>query len=106
MLFNHLGAGGQRRWDGEAERLSAEIVFQTRTFSVWWGSNDSAPITLQPDLALARWWASPYLGSKGAIPRERDRAQGRQRGCSPPPRLADTGGAVWEFGERREAGAP
>src|SRR3954447_19384227 len=29
-------------------------------------------ITLQPDLALAGWWPSPYLGRKGAIPGERD----------------------------------
>src|ERR1700737_5244263 len=37
----------------------------------------SAPITLQPDLALAGWGASPSLGRKGAIPRERDWTRGQ-----------------------------
>src|SRR5258708_38480502 len=60
------------------------------------------PITLQ----LAGWWASPYLGRKGAIPGEADWTRGRRRGSSPPPKLADTGEAVWESGERREAGVP
>src|SRR5260221_8638917 len=36
------------------------------------------PITLQ----LAGWWASPYLGRKGAIPRETDWTRGRRRGSS------------------------
>ena len=31
-------------------------------------------------VALAGWWASPYLGRKGAIPRERDWTRGRRRG--------------------------
>src|SRR5664279_925516 len=41
-----------------------------------------APITLQPDLALAGWWASPYLSWKGASPRERHWTRSLQRGCS------------------------
>src|SRR6266403_22595 len=45
------------------------------------------PITLQ----LAGWWASRYLGRKGAIPRERDWTRGRRRGCLPLPKLTDTG---------------
>src|SRR5260370_20537644 len=60
------------------------------------------PITPQ----LAGRWASPYLGRKGAIPREADWTRGRRRGSSPPPKLADTGEAVWESGERRDAGGP
>ena len=40
---------------------------------------------------------------KGAIPRERDWTRGRQRGCSPPPKLADRGGVAW--GSTRSRGA-
>jgi hypothetical protein len=60
------------------------------------------PITLQ----LAGWWASPYLGRKGAIPREADWTRGRRRGCSPPPKLADTGWSglgVWRATRSRGA---
>jgi hypothetical protein len=61
---------------------------------------------IQPDLALAGWWASPYLCRKGAIPRERDWTRGQQRGCSPPPKLADTwwsGLGVWRATRSRGA---
>src|SRR6202158_2573427 len=64
------------------------------------------PITLQPDLALAGWWASPYLSWKGASPRERHWTGSLQRGCSPPPKLADTGWSglgVWRATPNRGA---
>ena len=66
----------------------------------------SAPLTFQPAPALAGWWASPYLGRKGAIPRERDWTRGQQRGCSPPPKLAGTGWSglgVWRATRSRGA---
>jgi hypothetical protein len=43
-----------------------------------------APIPLQPDLVLAGWWASSYLCRKGLD-------AGPTAGCSPPPKLGDTG---------------
>src|ERR1700688_3322635 len=48
-----------------ANRRSREPALVTHSRRV------APPITLQPDLALAGWWASPYLSWKGASPRER-----------------------------------
>ena len=43
---------------------------------------------------------------EGSNPEGNGLDAGRRRGASPPPKLADTGEAVWESGERREAGVP
>src|SRR6266550_2944975 len=60
------------------------------------------PIALQLDLTLAGWWASPYLGRKRAIPKERD----LMRDNSAVARLRRSWPAVGESGERHEAGVP
>src|ERR1700692_2168643 len=68
-------------------------------------SEGVAPTTLQPDLALAGWWASPYLSWKGASPREMHWTRSLQRGCSPP-KLADPGWSglgVWRATRNRGA---
>ena len=48
LLFNHLGAGGQRRWDGEAERLRPKS-FSRRGRSQFGGgatTNSGVSVTL------------------------------------------------------------
>src|ERR1700692_2646368 len=57
-----------------ANRRSREPALVTHSEGV-------AP-TLQPDLALAGWWASPYLSWKGTSPREMHWTRSLQRGCS------------------------
>src|SRR5258708_27698939 len=67
-----------------------------------WRENPAAlpgPISraIQPHLALAGWWASPYLCRKGAIPRERDWTRRQQRGCAPRRSWPTLGGPVWSL---------
>src|ERR1700692_1325313 len=80
-----------------ANRRSREPALVTHSEGV-------AP-TLQPDLALAGWWASPYLSWKGTSPREMHWTRSLQRGCSPP-KLADPGWSglgVWRATRNRGA---
>src|SRR5580704_448652 len=86
-----LSRHSRASFQAPANRRSREPPLVTHSEGV-------APTTLQPDLALAGWWASPYLSWKGASPREMHWTRSLQRGCSPP-KLADTGWAVWESGE-------
>src|SRR3984957_11868889 len=94
-LSRHLRAS----FRAPANRRSREPALGTHSEGV-------APTTLQPDLALAGWWASQYLSWKGASPREMHWTRSLQRGCSPPPKLADTGWSglgVWRATRNRGA---
>ena len=89
-----------------ASLVSAPANKRSREPALVTHSEGVAPTTLQPDPALAGWWASPYLSRKGASPREMHWMRNLQRGCSPP-KLADTGWSglgVWRA--TRNRGAP